>query len=83
MTEEIESKYKQLFAKLKTRKKFTIQKIEGNKIVIEQDEEICGEKEPKIFIFESAKELEKFMEEENQFERAIVQQLSGNEMPFR
>jgi len=83
MTEEIESKYKQLFAKLKTRKKFSIQKIEGNVITIEQDEEICGEKEPKIFIFETAKELEKFMEEENQFERAIVQQLSGNEMPFR
>jgi len=83
MTEEIESKYKQLFAKLKTRKKFSIQKIEGNVITIEQDEEICGEKEPKIFIFESAKELEKFMEEENQAERAIVQQLSGNEMPFR
>ena len=68
MTEEIESKYKQLFAKLKTRKKFSIQKIEGNVITIEQDEEICGEKEPKIFIFESAKELEKFMEEENQAE---------------
>jgi len=83
MTEEIESKYKQLFAKLKTRKKFSIQKIEGNVITIEQDEEICGEKEPKIFIFESAKEVEKFMEEENQAERAIVQQLSGNEMPFR
>ncbi|MCH8208232.1 MAG: hypothetical protein IIA62_04120 [Nitrospinae bacterium] len=83
MPEEFESIYKKLFAKLKTRKKFTIQKIEGNKIVIEQDEEICGEKEPKIFNFESAKELEKFMEEENQFERAIVQQLSGNEMPFR
>lgn len=83
MTEEIESKYKQIFAKLKTRKKFTIQKIEGKNITIEQDEEICGEKEPKIFNFESAKELEKFMEEENQVERAIVQQLSGNEMPFR
>ncbi len=83
MPEEFESIYKQIFAKLKTRKKFSIQKIEGNKIIIAQDEEICGEKEPKIFTFESAKELEKFMEEENQAERDIVQQLSGNEMPFR
>ncbi len=83
MAEEFEVVYKQFFSRLNTRKKFTIKSIEGTKIIIEQDEEICGEKEPKIFEFDSAKELESFVTSENQTERDIVQQLSGNEMPFR
>ena len=83
MAEEFEVVYKQFFSRLNTRKKFTIKSIEGTKIIIEQDEEICGEKEPKIFEFDSQKELESFVTSENQTERDIVQQLSGNEMPFR
>jgi len=83
MAEEFEVVYKQFFSRLNTRKKFTIKSIEGSKIIIEQDEEICGEKEPKVFEFDSAKELESFVTSENQTERDIVQQLSGNEMPFR
>ena len=83
MAEEFEVVYKQFFSRLNTRKKFTIKSIEGSKIIIEQDEEICGEKEPKIFEFDSQKELESFVTSENQTERDIVQQLSGNEMPFR
>lgn len=83
MPEEFEVVYKQFFSRLNTRKKFTIKSIEGTKIIIEQDEEICGEKEPKIFEFDSQKELESFVTSENQTERDIVQQLSGNEMPFR
>jgi hypothetical protein len=83
MAEEFEVMYKQFFSRLNTRKKFTIRSIEGSKIIIEQDEEICGEKEPKIFEFDSPKDLENFVTSENQTERDIVQQLSGNEMPFR
>lgn len=83
MAENFEVEYKQIFGRLNTRKKFSIQKIEGNKITIEQDEEICGEKEPKIFNFDSAKDFESFVTGENQTERDIVQQLAGNEMPFR
>ena len=83
MAEEFEVVYKQFFSRLNTRKKFTIKSIEGTKIIIEQDEEICGEKEPKVFEFDSQKELENFVTSENQTERDIVQQLSGNEMPFR
>ena len=83
MAEEFEVMYKQFFSRLNTRKKFTIRSIEGSKIIIEQDEEICGEKEPKIFEFDSPKDLENFVTGENQTERDIVQQLSGNEMPFR
>ena len=83
MADEFGAMYKELFGRLNTRKKFSIKIIEGSKITIEQDEEICGEKEPKVFIFESPKELENFVTSENQAERDIVQQLSGNEMPFR
>ncbi len=83
MAEEFEVVYKQFFSRLNTRKKFTISSIKGSKIIIEQDEEICGEKEPKVFEFDSQKELENFVTSENQTERDIVQQLSGNEMPFR
>ncbi len=83
MADEFDAMYKQMFSRLNTRKKFSIKIIEGSKITIEQDEEICGEKEPKVFVFESPKELENFVTSENQAERDIVQQLSGNEMPFR
>ncbi len=83
MAEEFEAVYKQMFSRFNTRKKFSIRSIEGSKIILEQDEEICGEKEPKVFEFDSPKDLESFVTSENQIERDIVQQLSGNEMPFR
>ncbi len=83
MASEFDAMYRDIFSRLNTRKKFTIKTIEDSTITIEQDEEICGEKEPKVFVFESAKDLEAFVTGENQQERDIVQQLAGNEMPFR
>jgi hypothetical protein len=52
-------------------------------VTVEQDEEICGQKEPKIFEFKSPKELEEFVHTENIFEADIVKQLAGNKMPYR
>jgi hypothetical protein len=83
MASEFDAIYKDIFSRLNTRKKFSIKTIEDSTITIEQDEEICGEKEPKVFVFDSAKDLEAFVTGENQQERDIVQQLAGNEMPFR
>jgi hypothetical protein len=83
MASEFDAMYKDIFSRLNTRKKFSIKTIEESTITIEQDEEICGEKEPKVFVFDSAKDLEVFVTGENQQERDIVQQLAGNEMPFR
>jgi len=80
---DIEINYRKIFQRLRTRKKFTIGSIEGTKIVIEQDEEICGQKEPRSFEFNSEKELEQFVTTENQIERDIESQLSGNQMPYR
>lgn len=80
---DIEIKYRKIFGRLNSRKKFSIQSIEGETVTVEQDEEICGQKEPRTFVFNSEKELEEFVTQENQIERDIAQQLSGDGMPYR
>ena len=79
----IEISYRKIFSRLNTRKKFAIQSIVGTTVTVEQDEEICGQKEPRLFVLNNEKELETFVTKENQFERDINSQLSGNSMPYR
>ena len=83
MALNLEPIYQDIFSKLKTRKKFVIRSIEKNMITVEQDEEICGQKEPKTFEFKSPKEFEEFVHQENIIESDIVRQLEGNNMPYR
>jgi hypothetical protein len=83
MALNLEPVYQEIFAKFKTRKKFVIRSVENNMLSIEQDEEICGQKEPKVFDFKSPREFEEFVRVENQFESDIVKQLEGNKMPYR
>ena len=83
MALNLEPVYQEIFTKFKTRKKFVISSVEKNILTVEQDEEICGQKEPKIFEFKSPKEFEEFVRVENQFEADIVKQLAGNNMPYR
>jgi len=83
MALNLEPVYREIFGKLKTRKKFVIQSVENNQLVVEQDEEICGQKEPRRFEFRSPREFEEFVRKENQFELDIERQLSGNQMPYR
>ena len=83
MALNLEPVYQEIFAKFKTRKKFVIRSVEKNLLTVEQDEEICGQKEPKVFDFKSPKEFEEFVRVENQFEADIVKQLEGNKMPYR
>ena len=83
MALNLEPVYQEIFAKFKTRKKFVIRSVENNMLKIEQDEEICGQKEPKVFEFKSPKEFEEFVRVENQFESDIVKQLEGSKMPYR
>ena len=83
MALNLEPVYQDIFTKFKTRKKFVIRSVEKNLLTVEQDEEICGQKEPKVFEFKSPKELEAFVRVENQFEADIVKQLEGNKMPYR
>ena len=83
MALNLEPIYQDIFSKLKTRKKFVISSIEKNLLTVEQDEEICGQKEPKTFEFKSPKEFEEFVHQENIIEADIVRQLEGNNMPYR
>ena len=83
MALNLEPVYLEIFSKFKTRKKFVIRSVENNMLTIEQDEEICGQKEPKVFEFKSPREFEEFVRTENQFESDIVKQLEGNKMPYR
>tara|TARA_B100000378_G_scaffold253306_1_gene229121 strand:+ start:133 stop:384 length:252 start_codon:yes stop_codon:yes gene_type:complete len=83
MALNLEPVYQDIFTKFKTRKKFVIRSVEKNLLTVEQDEEICGQKEPKVFDFKSPKEFEEFVRVENQFETDIVKQLEGNKMPYR
>ena len=83
MALNLEPVYQDIYTKFKTRKKFVIRSVEKNLLTVEQDEEICGQKEPKVFEFKSPKEFEEFVRVENQFETDIVKQLEGNKMPYR
>jgi hypothetical protein len=83
MALNLEPVYQEIFRKFMTRKKFVIRSVENNMLTIEQDEEICGQKEPKVFEFKSPREFEEFVRLENQFESDIVKQLEGNKMPYR
>ncbi len=83
MALNLEPIYQEIFSKLKTRKKFEIRSLDKNLLTVEQDEEICGQKEPKVFEFKSPKELEEFVHTENTIEADIVRQLEGNNMPYR
>ena len=84
MALNLEPVYREMFTKLKTRKKFVIRSIENRLLTVEQDEEICGQKEPRMFEFKSPRELEEFVSAENQFELDIIKQLNEkNSMPYR
>ena len=83
MALNLEPVYQEIFQKFETRKKFVIKCVENNRLTIEQDEEICGQKEPRLFEFKSPKEFEEFVRQENRFEQDIVNQLQGNQMPYR
>ena len=83
MALNLEPVYREIFAKLNSRKKFVFKAVENNVLTVDQDEEICGQKEPRSFEFKSPREFEEFVRQENLFEQEIVRQLSGNEMPYR
>lgn len=83
MEQNIETGYRESFAKLKTRKKFAIIAIEENKVLIDEFQEICGQKEPKRLEIASLQEMEEFVKAENSKELEVLKQLASNEMPYR
>ena len=83
MEQNIESRCREILSGLKTRKKFSLLKAEGDNVVVEEFQEICGQKEPKRLEFSGIRELEAFVKSENKLELDIQRQLGGNEMPYR
>ena len=65
MALNLEPVYQEIFGKFMTRKKFVIRSVENNMLTVEQDEEICGQKEPKVF-------EEKNIEKDSTEETALV-----------
>lgn len=84
MSEELEKSFRDLFGMLKTRKKFILKEItpEG-KLVVEREDEICGQKENRPYFFNTPQELKKFVSEMNQEEIEYQKTISGDEMPYR
>ncbi len=78
-----EQVYPDMMKRLNTRKNFAIHVIEGEKVTIAENEEICGQKEPKYIECANQKELDQFITSENQAERDIKNNLESNEMPMR
>ena len=83
MARDREPVYQEVFQKFATRKKFVIKSVEDNMLTVEQHEAACGQKEPPMFALKSPRELEEFVRQENRFELDIVNQLQGNQMPYR
>ncbi len=83
MEQSFETRCREIFAGLKTRKKFSILRIDGSKVIVEEFQEICGQKEPKKLEFMGLQEVENFVKAENKQELDIQRQLGGNEMPYR
>lgn len=83
MTEDIESRYKEIFAKIKTRKKFVFIEVKEGKLKIERVDDICGQKENRPYFFNDVEELEGFVKETNEEEVRYQKTIESNQMPYR
>ncbi|MFQ5674041.1 MAG: hypothetical protein ACE5G9_13230 [Nitrospinales bacterium] len=83
MTENLENRYKEVFARLKTRKKFLFIEVKEGKLKIERVDDICGQKENRPYFFDNPEALEAFIKETNEEEVRYQKTLESNEMPYR
>ena len=83
MTEDIESQYREIFAKLKTRKQFLFIEVKNERLKVERVDDICGQKENRPYFFDNAGQLEEFVKETNEEEVRYQKTLESNQMPYR
>lgn len=83
MTQDLENRYKEIFAQLKTRKKFLFIEVKEGKLKIERVDDICGQKENRPYFFNDPEGLEAFVRETNEEEVRYQKTLESNEMPYR
>ena len=82
--EELENEFRSIFNMLKTRKKFLFKELNSNgKLVVEREDEICGQKENQPYTFNTPHEFKKFVSEMNQEEINYQKTLQSGEMPYR
>ncbi|GEM_PF-367994 len=83
-SDELERSFRDLFGMLKTRKKFIFKEITSEgQLVVEREDEICGQKENRPYFFNTPLELKKFVSEMNQEEIDYQKTITGDEMPYR
>ena len=83
MIQDIESRYKEIFAKMKTRKKFLFIEVKEGRLKIERVDDICGQKENRPYFFDNTEDLENFIKETNAEEIRYQKTIESNEMPYR
>ena len=82
--ETLEQEFKSIFNLLKTRKTFILKEVnEEGKLILEREDEICGQKENQPYEFNTPHEFKKFVSEMNQEEIDYQKTVEGDEMPYR
>ena len=82
--EELGKEFESIFNLLKTRKKFIFKEVnDQGKLIVEREDEICGQKENQPYEFNTPHEFKKFVSETNQEEIDYQKTVEGDEMPYR
>ena len=82
--EALEQEFQTIFNLLKTRKNFILKEITGDgKLIVEREDEVCGQKENQPYEFNTPHEFKKFVSEMNQEEIDYQKTVEGDEMPYR
>ena len=83
MMQDLENCYREIFAKIKTRKQFLFIEVKEGKLKIERVDDICGQKENRPYFFNKPEELDEFVKETNAEEIRYQKTIESNEMPYR
>ena len=82
--EALQKEFQSIFNLLKTRKKFIFKAVtDEGKLLVEREDEICGQKENQPYQFNTPHEFKKFVSEMNQEEIDYQKTVEGNDMPYR
>ena len=80
----LEKEFKSIFNLLKTRKNFIFKEVNSQgKLIVEREDEICGQKENQPYEFNTPHEFKKFVSEMNQEEIDYQKTVEGDDMPYR
>lgn len=82
--EALENEFQSIFKMLKTRKKFIFKEVNAEgKLILEREDEICGQKENQPYEFNTPHEFKKFVSEVNQEEINYQKTIESDSMPYR